>query len=88
MSLNKEALKQAIKQAFEKAKNTEAPQDPDPQKINELQNKILNQLSQDIADAIDKFVKEGAVTGITVQVKDNSNNVIGSGVQTGTGKIE
>lgn len=88
MSLDKEALKQAIKQAFEKAKKTEAPKDPDPKKIDELQNQILNQLSQDIADAIDQFVKGGAVTNITVEVKDRSNTVIGSGTQTGTGKIE
>ncbi|MBM0745400.1 hypothetical protein JOY44_28665 (plasmid) [Phormidium sp. CLA17] len=88
MSLDKETLKQDIKQAFKDAKETQAPKDPDPQKIDEIQNNILEKLSLDIAEAIDKFVKGGSVSDITVEVKDANNNMIGKGTQTGTGKIE
>jgi hypothetical protein len=48
----------------------------------------LAQLAVDLFNAIDAFVKTGDVVGISVAVKDLSNNPIGAGAQTGTGKMQ
>lgn len=85
MALKKDDLQKAIKEAFEKAKKTEPPQDP--KDTDKVQNQILNQLSLDLAEAIDAFVKSGEVKGITTEVKDNNNVMIGTGIQKETVKI-
>jgi len=86
MPLDTISLQTAIKTAFKKAKDTPAP--PDPSQASQTQEQILTQLAQDLANAINAFVRSGDVVQVTVQVKDNANNVIGSGTQNNKGKIE
>jgi len=95
MSLDKEALKTKIKEAFEKAKNTPPPEDPN--ETENIQNETLTQLAVDLSNAIDAFVKSGDVVNVgvevEVEVKDINGNPIGTGIGTGiqtdqAGKIE
>jgi hypothetical protein len=86
MALDKNILKTQIEAAFKKAKETPPPSNPNDS--GKVQDQILAQLALDLSDAYDAFVKSGDVTGITVQVRDSGNNVIGSGAQTGTGKVQ
>jgi hypothetical protein len=86
MALNTAQLQTSIKAAFEKAKKTPAPSDPS--QADQVQEQILTQLSQDLSAAINAFVLSGDVVQITVQVQDNAHNVIGTGTQTGSGKVQ
>lgn len=86
MGLDKNTLKTQIEVAFKKAKETPPPSDPGD--ADKVQSQILSQLAVDLSNAIDAFVTGGDVTGVTVQVKDLGNNVIGKGTQTGPGKVQ
>ena len=72
--------------AFEKAKNTPAPSDPND--ADQVQQEILETLSADLADAINEFVVDGEVKGVTTHVVLDIPNEIGTGNQTGSGHIE
>jgi hypothetical protein len=86
MALDKNTLKTKIEAAFKKAKETPPPSDPS--ESGKVQDQILAQLAVDLSDAIDAFVKSGDIAGITVQVRDLANNIIGNGTQTGTVKVQ
>jgi hypothetical protein len=86
MPLNKTDLQKAIKDAFKKAKDTPPPSDPG--QADQVQEQILTQLAQDLTNALDTFVRSGDVLQVTVQVRDNANNVIGTGTQTTAGKVQ
>jgi hypothetical protein len=87
MPLEKNSLQAAIKAAFQKAKETPPPDDPS--QSDQVQEEILDTLSQDLADAIEAYVHGGDVGGVTVTVRDIANvNVIGTGTQAGTVKIQ
>jgi len=86
MPLDTAALQTAVKAAFKKAKDTPPP--GDPAQADQVQEQILTQLAQDLAAAIDTFVKSGDVTGVTVQVRNTSNVLIGTGTQTNTVKVQ
>jgi hypothetical protein len=86
MALDVNALQTAIHAAFKKAKDTPAPSDPS--QAGDLQEQILTQLAQDLSAAVNTFLTGGDVVQVTVQVKDAANTVIGTGTQTGTGKIQ
>ena len=62
MPLDATTLQSAIKAAFEKAKSTPPP--ADPTQTDKVQETILSTLSQDLANAIDAYVKGAAVNGI------------------------
>jgi hypothetical protein len=79
MPLNKPDLQTAIKTAFKKAKDTPPPSDPS--QADQTQEQILTTLAQDLADAINTFVLNADVAQVTVQVKDNTSAVIGTGTQ-------
>jgi hypothetical protein len=73
MPLDKDGLTVAIKNTF----------------INALsQNWSQDQVATALANAIDTYVRGGDIVHITVQVTDPTNKVIGTGTQTGTGKIQ
>jgi len=78
MPLDQNALHTAIKAAFDKA-STAIQTNPNAQ--------TADQVAADLATAIATFVKGGDVTQVTVQVVNASNVVIGTGAQTGVGKI-
>ncbi len=80
MALDPTTLQSAIKTAFEKAKNTPAPSDPT--KSDQTQETILATLSQDLAAAIDAYVKGASVINVKVQVTDPTQKPIGVGQQT------
>lgn len=73
MPLNKAALKQAILTTFETAK---------------VQEWTSEQVAGALADAIDTFVRGADVVGVTVEVRNNAQTIIGTGTQTGTGDIQ
>ncbi len=73
MPLDKNALKNAIKTTFENARNN---------------NWTPTQVATSLADAIDAFVKSGDVKQVTVEVKNDAGNKIGTGTQTGVGKVQ
>jgi len=85
MALDVATLRTAIKTAFEKSKNTPPPENPD--EIDQVQVQILETLAQDLSAAIETFVRSGDVNGVSVTVRDNANNVIGSGVQSVAVKV-
>jgi hypothetical protein len=86
MPLDTATLEASIKTAFKKAKDTPPPADPG--ETGQAQEQILTQLAKDLAGAVNAFVRSGDVVQVTVQVRDLANAVIGSGAQTGTGKIQ
>ena len=86
MPLDKTSLSVAIKQAFQTAQNTPPPSDPSA--AGALQAQILTRLAADLASAIDTFARSADIVGVTVQVRDNANNIIGTGVESGTGKLQ
>jgi len=88
MGLNNATLRDAIKAAFKKAKEVPPPDPPDEEVINQLQEQILTDLAQDLANALEAFVKGADVVGVTVEVKNNANVVIGSGTQNNVGKVQ
>jgi hypothetical protein len=73
MSLNKTTLKNAFKTAFDTAKE---------------EGWTTEQVATALADAIDAFVRSGDVVQITVKVVNPAGAEIGTGTQTGKGKIE
>ena len=86
MALDKTTLQNAVKAAFKKAKDTPPP--ADPAQADALQEQILTTLAQDIANAVDAYVRGGDVTQVSVTVRNPSNVVIGTGTQTGVGKVQ
>jgi hypothetical protein len=86
MPLDKSTLSDAIEQAFQTARSTPPPTDPGA--TDGLQALILTRLASDLADAIDAFARSADVTGVAVQVRDAANNIIGTGTETGTGKLQ
>jgi hypothetical protein len=87
--LNKTTLQTAVRAAFKKAKDTPPPGDPsDPAQASAAQEQILMTLAADLANAMDAFVRGGDVTQVTVTVRDLGSAVIGSGTQTGVGKVQ
>ena len=81
MPLSKPTLQAAILTGLQKSKNTPPPDNPDD--TDQVQNQVLQTLSQDLADAIDAYVRAGDITGISVNVVNNANVQIGTGTQTG-----
>lgn len=73
MSLQLDTLTSAIKTTFETAK---------------AQNWTSDQVAASLASAIDAYLRSGDVVQVTVQVRDSNNVMIGTGTQTGTGKIQ
>lgn len=86
MPLDKTTLQSAIKAAFKKAKDTPPPDDPND--ASQVQEQILTDLSADLANALDAFARGADVVQITVDVKNNASVLIGTGTQTGVGKIQ
>ena len=86
MPLNINTLQTAIKQAFEKAKNTPPPADPN--QADQVQDEILTQLAQDLATAVNNFIRSGDVVGITTAVVLDIPNETGVGTQTGVGRVQ
>lgn len=73
MALDKTELRNAFRQTFQQARDEAWSSD---------------QVAAALADAIDAFVRSGAVVGITTEVRDAGNTVIGTGSQTGTGSTQ
>lgn len=73
MPLNKSTLSDALKGVFKQALEESWTSD---------------QVADGLADAIDTFVRSADVTSVAVTVKNASNVVIGSGTQTGVGKLQ
>jgi len=86
MPLDISSLQTAITTAFKKAKSTPPPSDPS--KSDQVQEQILTQLGLDLASAVNAFVRGADVIGVTVAVVDPSNKPIGTGTETGTGKLQ
>ncbi len=86
MGLDTPTLQTAIHAAFKKAKDTPPP--ADPSQADQAQEQILTQLAQDLASALTTFVQSGAVVNVSVQVRDASNVILGTGTQTGPGQIQ
>jgi hypothetical protein len=85
MGLDKEALEIQLKEAFEKAKATQPPEDPE--EIDRVQKEILKNLAIDLAGAIDAFVRSGDVVGVTTRVVVDPQTGVGTGTQEDTGHI-
>ena len=88
MALDKTTLRDAVKAAFKKAKETPPPDPADEAVIEQLQETILTDLAQDLADALDAFVRGADVVGVQVEVKNNASVVIGSGAQNNFGRVQ
>ncbi len=73
MPLDKSGLSTALKNVFQSAKDNSWSSD---------------QVADALANAIDTYVRTGDVAQVTVQVKNANNQVIGTGQQTGVGKIQ
>jgi phage baseplate assembly protein W len=73
MGLNKDVLRDALITAFEQGLS-------DPEWTKE-------DAAQAMADAIDTFVRSADVTGVEVDVVDDSSVHIGTGTQTGPGTL-
>jgi hypothetical protein len=73
MPLDKDGLRTAIKDTFNSAY---------------AQNWSQDQVATALANAIDTYVRSGDIVHVTVQVTDPTNKVIGTGTQTGVGKIQ
>lgn len=73
MGLDKAELTNAFRQTFQQAKDEAWSSD---------------QVAAALADAIDTFVRGGEVVGITTEVRDVGDTVIGTGTQTGTGSTQ
>jgi len=86
MSLDKNSLQTNIRGAFAKAQATPPP--ADPKDSDTIQQQVLTQLAQDLADAIHTFVLGAAVVGVNVSVVNTVNQPIGTGTQTGIGHLQ
>jgi hypothetical protein len=73
MALNKSQLAQLLKTTFQSAKDNSWSSD---------------QVADSLADAINTFVLTAEVSGVQVSVVNSNNVVIGTGTQTGTGKLQ
>ncbi|HEX8573141.1 MAG TPA: hypothetical protein VF759_10370 [Allosphingosinicella sp.] len=73
MALDKTKLTNALKAAFEAGMGDE--------------NWTLTQAAAAMADAIDSYVRDGEVMGVTTNVTDPGNNPIGTGVQSAPVKL-
>jgi hypothetical protein len=73
MSLDKSKLAQALKDVFKSATENSLSSD---------------QVADGIASAIDDYVVAAAVVGVNVDVVDNAGQAIGTGAQTGAGKLQ
>ena len=73
MPLDRNALQDAIRTAFDTAKEEEW---------------TTEQVAGALAEAIDAFVRGGDVTGITTDVQVDANNHRGTGTQTGVGQVQ
>ncbi len=73
MALNKSQLAQDLKTTFQSAKDNSWTSD---------------QVADALADAFNKYVLTADVTGVQVSVVNAGNVVIGTGTQTGTGKLQ
>jgi len=71
--LNKTTLKDAIKSSFDTAK---------------AQGWSTEQIAQALADAIDAFVRGGDVKQVSVRVTSAQGVDLGTGAQTGVGKVQ
>ncbi len=79
MALDLATLRSQILAAFVTAKDTEPPADPADAAA--LQDEILEQLSTDLAAAIDGFVRGGQIAGITTDVVLDLPSETGTGTQ-------
>jgi hypothetical protein len=88
MPLDDLTLQTNIKDAFEKAKKTPPP--ADPSQADAVQEKILSDLSTDLMTAIRTYLLSADVTGVTVNVVGPApaNPPLGTGAQTGVGKLK
>jgi hypothetical protein len=86
MPLDVSTLNSSILQAFQDAKKTPPPSDPS--QASNVQDQILTNLAQALSSAINVFVRSGDVVQVTVDVTDPTNKKIGTGTQTGVGKIQ
>ena len=74
MPLDKDTLRDALIAAFEQGLSDPAWTKEDT--------------AQAMADAIDAYVRDAEVVGVTTEVVDGSATVIGTGTQTGTGSLQ
>ena len=86
MALDNSTLQTSIQAAFKKAKDTPPP--ADPSQADQVQEQILAQLAQDLSAAMKTFVLGADVVQVAVQVVNPANQPIGTGAQTGTGKLQ
>ena len=73
MPLNESSLAQALKDAFNQSKANSWSSD---------------QVADALATAINTFVTGADVVGVTVNVVSTTNQPLGTGTQTGTGKLQ
>jgi len=73
MALDQSKLSQALKDTFKSAKDNSWSSD---------------QVADALAGAIKDFVVSAEVAGVTVNVVNNANQPIGTGTQSGTGKLQ
>ena len=101
MALNRSSLTEAIKAAFDAARAKPSPGDSaDMEVYNAYQTNVIAQLSADLAQAIEAFIRSGEVVNVTTDVSVSvavstadgatklSGTGTGSGTQKGTGKIQ
>jgi hypothetical protein len=85
MPLDKEALHQALKNAFLQSFKSDKP-------IPDATKQAQDDAAKALADAIHSYVIQADVTGVTVQITGQmdpaTNKVTGSGTQTGTAKLQ
>jgi hypothetical protein len=82
MALDQMTLQTKIKTAFEKAKNTPPPADPND--ADTVQTQIVTTLAADLAAAIGEFVQSGDISGVVTEVTNDANVHLGTGIQTNT----
>jgi hypothetical protein len=73
MALNKDTLSQALKTTFQTAKD---------------KSWSAGQVADSLGAAINAFVLNAEVTGVNVNVVNPSNVPIGTGAQSGVGKLQ
>jgi len=82
MALDKNTLKTKIQTAFENVQKTKIPADPDKVKV--TQNEILINLAEELANAIDAYVRSGDVKNVKVNVKLDVMNLSEPKIKIGT----
>ena len=84
-------LQNAIKAAFKKPQDEALPDEKDPEfkdKITALQEKIRDQLAEDLANAIKEFVQKGTAMNIKTKLEVDPNTGELTGTQTAGGEIK